>query len=490
MRRSLLTLAWPCTLCLLAGLAACSKSQVAATDGSAGNPADGNLAPATEVSQSEAPQSSQAPQSYAPAPAPSDQQYAQPQYSQTYYPPPGGTEEPAVEASEPPPPLPEYTQPPCPGENYVWTPGYWDWSNAYYWVPGAWVLAPWVGALWTPPWWGFVNGVYVYNAGYWGPHIGFYGGIDYGFGYPGRGYYGAYWNRGQLFYNRDVTNVNITSIHNYYTAPVPRIQQTRVSFNGGRGGIEMRPTAQELAVRRDPRLAAVPAQVQQARQAAGNRAQFAGAGNRPPAALTAAHPLATNYHAPEQRPPEAAVRAAARPAAAPTPANRGPAPQHPAAPERAQNQPNTQPRQGQAERTTPPPRPEQHAVAPRPEQPARPQAQARPEPQRAAPARPQPQARPEEHATAPRPEQPPRPQAQARPEPQRAAPARPQPQARPEQHAVAPRPEQPARPQAQARPEPQRAAPARPQPQARPEPQRAPASRPAAAEQQRKEEQH
>ena len=26
------------------------------------------------------------------------------------------------------------------------------------------------------------------NAGYWGPHVGFYGGINYGYGYGGVGY--------------------------------------------------------------------------------------------------------------------------------------------------------------------------------------------------------------------------------------------------------------------------------------------------------------
>ena len=47
-----------------------------------------------------------------------------------------------------PPPLPVYTQPLCPGEGYIWTPGYWAWDDdeGYYWVPGTWVLAP-VGEL-------------------------------------------------------------------------------------------------------------------------------------------------------------------------------------------------------------------------------------------------------------------------------------------------------------------------------------------------------
>src|SRR4030088_1729048 len=62
--------------------------------------------------------------------------------------------EPAVEvevrATEAPPPLPDYEQPPCPEEGYLWTPGYWAWSGGYYWVPGTWGEPPRIGVLWTP----------------------------------------------------------------------------------------------------------------------------------------------------------------------------------------------------------------------------------------------------------------------------------------------------------------------------------------------------
>ena len=115
----------------------------------------------------------------------------------------------AISVTVAPPALPMYVQPVCPGENYIWTPGYWAWSDYdedYYWVPGTWVLAPTVGYLWTPGYWGWNAGVYVWNAGYWGPHIGFYGGVVYGFGYEGVGYEGGYWRGGNFFYNRTVNN--------------------------------------------------------------------------------------------------------------------------------------------------------------------------------------------------------------------------------------------------------------------------------------------
>src|ERR1700756_1842965 len=104
-----------------------------------------------------------------------------------------------------PPALPVYEQPPCPGDGYIWTPGYWAYNDddGYFWVPGTWVLAP-VGLLWTPGYWGFVNDAYVWYPGYWGPTVGFYGGIFYGYGYVGTGYEGGYWSNGAFFYNRSV----------------------------------------------------------------------------------------------------------------------------------------------------------------------------------------------------------------------------------------------------------------------------------------------
>ena len=85
-----------------------------------------------------------------------------------------------------PPALPLYEQPPCPASGYIWTPGYWAYSAEaadYYWVPGTWVVAPALGLLWTPGYWAIEAGAYLWNAGYWASHVGFYGGINYGYGY-------------------------------------------------------------------------------------------------------------------------------------------------------------------------------------------------------------------------------------------------------------------------------------------------------------------
>ncbi len=147
-----------------------------------------------------------------------------------------------------PPALPVYTQPLCPGDGYIWTPGYWAWGpEGYYWVPGVWVQPPTVGVLWTPGYWGWSSGAYIFHAGYWGPHIGFYGGVNYGFGYTGAGYEGGYWNHGVFAYNRSVNNINIVNVHNVYTKTVVVNNYNRVSFNGGNGGIRAVESEQERA---------------------------------------------------------------------------------------------------------------------------------------------------------------------------------------------------------------------------------------------------
>src|ERR1700729_1678550 len=106
-----------------------------------------------------------------------------------------------------PPILPVYEQPPLPAPGYIWTPGYWAYGDAgYYWVPGVWVSPPRVGVLWTPGYWGFANALYVWHPGYWGPHVGFYGGVNYGFGYGGVGFFGGEWRGGGFAYNGAVAN--------------------------------------------------------------------------------------------------------------------------------------------------------------------------------------------------------------------------------------------------------------------------------------------
>jgi hypothetical protein len=189
-----------------------------------------------------------------------------------------------------PPELPVYDQPVCPGDGYIWVPGYWAWGDDdYYWVPGTWVMAPEVGFLWTPGYWGWGGSSFVFYDGYWGPQVGFYGGIDYGFGYFGHGYEGGRWDNGHFFYNRSVNNVNVTVIHNVYNTTVANdTRVARVSYNGGNGGINERPTSAEDAASRDRHVPPVAAQVQHVQSARSNPQLRASANQgRPPVAATA-----------------------------------------------------------------------------------------------------------------------------------------------------------------------------------------------------------
>jgi len=189
-----------------------------------------------------------------------------------------------------PPPLPYYPQPYAPGPGYMWAPGYWAYgSYGYYWVPGTWVLAPDVGMLWTPGYWGWREGFYWWSPGYWGPRVGFYGDIDYGYGYTGEGYEGGYWRGRDFYYNRAVSNVNVAYIHNTYNRTViNNTNISRVSYNGGAGGTRVRATAEQEAYARGRHTYATAAQMQQEHLAQNNPAQrFSMNRGRPEIAATA-----------------------------------------------------------------------------------------------------------------------------------------------------------------------------------------------------------
>ncbi|HTW76108.1 MAG TPA: YXWGXW repeat-containing protein, partial [Steroidobacteraceae bacterium] len=188
-----------------------------------------------------------------------------------------------------PPVLPVYTQPPIPAAGYLWVPGYWAWADGgYYWVPGTWVEPPQPGLLWTPGYWAWVNGAYVWNEGYWGLHVGFYGGVHYGFGYNGSGYVGGYWRNGAFFYNSAVNRIPAgVRITHVYRRAVPAVT-VRVSFNGGAGGIQAHATAAQLTIGREQHFEPVVAQRQQEQVAGRNPAlRFSANHGRPTIAATA-----------------------------------------------------------------------------------------------------------------------------------------------------------------------------------------------------------
>ena len=193
-----------------------------------------------------------------------------------------------VSVSFGPPALPIYEQPICPGDGYIWTPGYWDWDgNDYYWVPGTWVEAPEVGFLWTPGYWGWGGSAFFFHEGYWGPHVGYYGGINYGFGYGGHGYEGGRWENNHFYYNTSVNRISNENIHNTYNTRVEYNSGNRASYNGGNGGINERPSAQEETYDKERHTGPVAAQNQHMQQARSNPELRASANQgKPPIAAT------------------------------------------------------------------------------------------------------------------------------------------------------------------------------------------------------------
>ncbi len=187
-----------------------------------------------------------------------------------------------------PPSLPVYTQPPCPTPGFLWTPGYWAYGSVgYFWTPGLWVAPPRPGVLWTPPYWGFAGGVYAFHAGYWGPHVGFYGGVNYGFGYGGVGFAGGMWQGGAFHYNTAVANVNTTVIHDtYFNSTV--VNNTTVvnhsSFNGP-GGISAQPSAQERMAMNEQHFQPTSNQMQHQQTASQDRNQWASSNGGRPATI-------------------------------------------------------------------------------------------------------------------------------------------------------------------------------------------------------------
>jgi hypothetical protein len=148
--------------------------------------------------------------------------------------------------------------------------------------------------LWTPGYWGWDDGNYIFHAGYWGPHIGFYGGVAYGFGYTGDGYEGGYWRDGAFFYNRSVNNIRNVSITNVYNKTVVVNNTTNVSYNGGTGGTTARATPEQLAAGREHHVAATAEQTRHVEAAAKDPALSLNANHGHPTIAATVHPAMFN----------------------------------------------------------------------------------------------------------------------------------------------------------------------------------------------------
>ncbi|MGA9672021.1 MAG: hypothetical protein WBQ94_22610 [Terracidiphilus sp.] len=198
-----------------------------------------------------------------------------------------------------PPALPVYEQPPLPAPGYIWTPGYWAYGDAgYYWVPGVWVEPPSVGLLWTPGYWGFAGGLYGWHPGYWGAHVGFYGGVNYGFGYGGIGFCGGEWRGGFFAYNRAVANFGSVHVTNVYEDRTVIERNTIVNVNhvsyNGPGGISHEPRPEEARFNNEHHIEATSNQMQHQNFAAQDRSQLASINHGRPTTMAASN--VNSYH--------------------------------------------------------------------------------------------------------------------------------------------------------------------------------------------------
>ena len=207
-----------------------------------------------------------------------------------------------------PPILQVYEQPPCPEPGWMWTPGYWAYGpEGYYWVPGAWVPAPYEGALWTPPYWGWSGGLYIFHPGYWGRHVGYYGGINYGFGYMGVGFAGGYWHGHDFLYNTAVVRVNNVHIRNVYVDRTIVERNTirnerHISYNGGHDGIRHDPRPEEREAMRDRHMSETSMQMHHMEAARNDRNFYARNNGGRPQTVAAERPMGFHGNEGNNRP--------------------------------------------------------------------------------------------------------------------------------------------------------------------------------------------
>ena len=124
---------------------------------------------------------------------------------------------------------------------------------------------------------------------------------------------------GAFYYNRYVTNVSGTSVTHVYNRTVVNNSST-TSFNGGTGGVQAHPTAQEQAAEHEQHQAPLASQTQHEHAASQNRENFASENHGRPAVAATARPgdfsshsavparsSGGEYHAPAMSPKEARV---------------------------------------------------------------------------------------------------------------------------------------------------------------------------------------
>ena len=280
---------------------------------------------------------------------------------------------------------------------------------------------------------------YAWNPGYWGVQVGYYGGVNYGYGYYGNGYGGGRWQGNQFQYNTAVSNVNRTYINNVYVNQGAYNNSyanasNRVSYNGGQGGVQAHPTVMQRAYSSERHVALTPMQTAHIQTASSDRNMYASVNRGRPAQVAVARPYSANTRPANYAPVRTQDRQAAQAHVVSHPSSTNvshateKAPQHvntvskaPAQPQQHAAQP--QPQQHAAQPQQHASQPQQHASQPQ-QHAAQPQQHAA-QPQQHASQPQQHAQQPQQHASQPQ-------QHAAQPQQHAQAPA--QPQHAPEQH--------------------------------------------------------
>ena len=130
--------------------------------------------------------------------------------------------------------------------------------------------------------------MYAFHDGYWGDSVGYYGGVNYGFGFGGVGFAGGEWRGHDFAYNTAVVHVDERIVHvTFVDENVVRIgivsNPNQIAYNGGPSGIQHSATAEEQTASRETHVAPTTVQTQHAKDGRGRQGfvfqeQMAGVG--------------------------------------------------------------------------------------------------------------------------------------------------------------------------------------------------------------------
>jgi hypothetical protein len=142
----------------------------------------------------------------------------------------------------------------------------------------------------------------MFHPGYWGYHVGYYGGVNYGFGYMGIGFVGGMWRGRDFVYNTAVMHVDERFVHTTYVDRTIVERNTiandrHVAFSGGPGGIRHDPVPEERIAENEHHMGATSFQHTHETTAQSDRGSYFRNNGGHPSTLAVQRPLGMQNHA-------------------------------------------------------------------------------------------------------------------------------------------------------------------------------------------------